>query len=516
MDGLANWTETGRTGGRDPLAMLSAIEYAYQTQLSGISTITERLRYYAFHCWWISQYADNAPTKSAAEYGDCARRFEVLYALASLCVPGDLQVTSGEIGVSGAKYAEKCLLEGRQEIDFRYVTGRETPAERRYIKPALGDFANSYASQMREIGLLHQPTSHGLNVPLPRGLELAARFDESLGDAATLFRETAHAGVVCRDTLAKLAHCRPGNIPPDGAEAEMLRDLLMARLEPDPKTVPESRRQAATEARDTAIARRDTLLWILDTAKDQPDTPVSQEMLRWHWMETPVSSAHPRAHTHARWQHYQCGDTARVTCEALLARAVREISYDPRDIGALLASLTEPLEDTGSLGAWLAGIEARQAKDTLQIVQARALDGSDDLDTLMGPLARLHRDWGSREPDLAEAYPEDRPGRQTVRTLLRWIERHKDRPVRDAMTDFFRDFIIMRHLAVAAAKFRANSAYTYLFEFHEQKLHWKQSPSPNPSGPRLKIAIRFLEDLDLLKGGHITKRGETLLESEAV
>ncbi len=514
MDGLASWTEIGRTGGRDPLAMLSAVEYAYQTQLPGISTITERLRYYAFHCWWISHYADTSPTKSAADYGDCARRFEFLYALASLCVPDDPQATSDELGILGANCAARVLQEGQNQIDFRYVTARETPAERRYIKPAMGDFANSYASQMREIGLLRQPKSHGLNVPTERGLDLAARFEESLGEASTSFRETAKSGIVDRNTLARLAQCRPGAISPESDEAEMLRDLLMARLEPDPEAVPERRREATTAARDAAIARRDTLLWILDTAKDNPDAPVSQDMLRWHWVETPVASNHPRAHTHARWQHYQCGDTARVACEALLAHAVREISRSPRDIETLLAGLTEPLDGACNLGAWLADVENRQAADTLQTIQSRALDGSDDLYALMGPLARLHREWGSREPQLAEAYPEDRPGRQTVRTLLRWIERQKDRPARNTMADFFRDFIIMRHLAVAAGKFRANSAYTYLFELHDRELHWKQSPSPSPSGPRLKIALRFLEDLDLLKDGHITKRGEALLHSE--
>lgn len=515
MDGLASWTEIGRTGGRDPLAMLSAVEYAYQTQLSGISTITDRLRYYAFHCWWISHYADTYPTKSAADYGDCARRFELLYALASLCVPDQPEATSDELGISGANHAAKILQEGWNQIDFRHATARETPAEKRYIEPTMGDFANSYASQMREIGLLYQPKSHGLNVPTERGLDLGARFEESLGEASTLFRESAKTGIVDRKTLARIAHCRPGAISRESSEAEMLRELLMARLEPDPETVPERRRKAATETRDAAIARRDTLLWILDTAKDNPDAPVSQEILRWHWVETPVASDHPRAHTHARWQHYQCGDTARVACEALLVHAVWEISRSPRDIGSLLAGLTEPLDGASNLGAWLADIENRQAADPLQTIQSRALDGSDDLDALMGPLARLYCYWGAREPELAEAYPEDRPGRQTVRTLLRWIERQKDRPARDAMIDFFRDFIIMRHLAVAAGKFRANSAYTYLFEFHDQELHWKQSRSPNPSGPRLKIALRFLEDLGLLKDGYITKYGKALLDSES-
>jgi len=514
LDGLASWTEIGRTGGRDPLAMLSAVEYAYQTQLSGISTITERLRYYAFHCWWISHYADTSPTKSAAEYGDHARRFELLYALASLCVPEDHTGVSDEIGISGAKETKKILRKGEDKIDFRYLTARDTPGEKRYIEPPMGDFANSYAPQMREIGLLHKPPSHGLFVPTARGLELATRFEESLGHASRVFREAAKSGNVDRCILAALSHCRPGAIPQEGAEAEMLCDLLMARLEPDPETLPESRRPAARMARDTAVARRDTLLWILDTAKDNPETPVSQKMLRWHWLETPVSSDHPRAQTHASWQHYQCGDTARVACEAILAHAVREISRAPRDLSSLLNGLVEPLEGTGSLGAWLAMIEDRQANDPLRIIQGRALDGSEDLDILIAPIARIHAAWGKREPELATAYPEDRSGKQTVRTLLRWIKEHADRPSCDAMRDFLRDFIVMRHLAVAAGKFRANGAYTYLFEFHDRELHWRQTLSANPSGPRLKIALRFLEDLDLLEEGYITPRGKALLARE--
>jgi hypothetical protein len=520
LDGLANWTDLGRTGGRDPLAMLSAVEYAYQTLLPGLNTVTERLRYYAFHCWWIADYAgdtDDAPTKSAADYGDRARRAEMLYALASLCVPDDPAATSDERGISGAIKTRRVLREGEATIDFRAMTDRETPPDKRYIKPAMGDFLGTYSAPMREIGLLQKPSIHNLNVPLPRGVELARHFEESLGEAAELFRQTAKARVVDRATLARLAHCRPGEIPPESGEADMLRNLLMGRLEADPETVPENQRTDAIRRVSVAQARRNTLLWILETAKDNPQIPLDQDMLRWHWFKTPVDPGNPLAHTHARWQHYQCGDTARVCCEVMLAHAVRLLNKTPEGIALddLLTALTVPLNSEGSLGQWLARINAAQEDEPMEYLQATALEECDNLEGLIAPLARLHRDWCDREEDLAEAFPDDRPGKQTVRTLLRWIDRQTDTPAAIAMRQFFRDFILMRHLMVAAGKFRRDSAYTYLFELHAGRLHWRQMTSGNPSAPRLEIALRFLDDLDLLKDGKITKRGETLLESEA-
>lgn len=519
LNGLANWTEIGRTGGRDPLAMLSAVEYAYQTLLPGLNTVTERLRYYAFHCWWIADYAgdtEDAPTKSAADYGDRARRAEMLYALASLCVPGDPLATSEERGISGAIKTRRVLRAGEDVIDFRVMTDRKTPPEKRYIKPAMGDFLGTYSAPMREIGLLQKPDVHKLNVPLHCGLDLARHFEESLGEAADLFRRAAKARVVDRATLAQLAHCRPSEIPPDSAEAAMLCNLLMGRLETNPETVPEKHRDDANRRAGVAQARRDTLLWILETAQDNPETPLNQDMLRWHWFEKPVDPEHPRAHTHARWQHYQCGDTARVCCEVMLAHAVRRINATPEGIAIndLLAALTAPLSSAGTLGQWLANIDAAREELPLEALQAIALDGCDSLDGLMAPLARLHRDWGAREETLAEAFPDDRPGKQTVRNLLRWIERQTDTRATVAMRDFFRDFILMRHLMVAAGKFRRDSAYTYLFELHEGRLHWRQMTSGNPSAPRLEIALRFLDDLDLLEDGTITERGVSLLASE--
>lgn len=52
-DGIGHWTEPGAWGGLDPLGMRAPIESCFARLLPGLTTVTNRLRYYSFFSWWI-------------------------------------------------------------------------------------------------------------------------------------------------------------------------------------------------------------------------------------------------------------------------------------------------------------------------------------------------------------------------------------------------------------------------------------------------------------------------------
>lgn len=96
-DGIADFTQAKDERGLDPIAMLGPIETLYQQKLlPGFSSVTTRLRYYSFHAWWITQYADRVRNTDRKVFQLFTRRCEALYALAAM------QANRSEVGLAGA------------------------------------------------------------------------------------------------------------------------------------------------------------------------------------------------------------------------------------------------------------------------------------------------------------------------------------------------------------------------------------------------------------------------------
>ena len=109
--GLPEWTEMGQASGLDPLGMARPTEVVYQSLLPGISTITNRLRYYSFFPWILDRYARDSGSTSREEFFQFQRRSEALFALVG--VAGRYNN-----GLSGANWASGLLVMDGDVIDF--------------------------------------------------------------------------------------------------------------------------------------------------------------------------------------------------------------------------------------------------------------------------------------------------------------------------------------------------------------------------------------------------------------
>ncbi|WP_167626602.1 hypothetical protein [Paracoccus luteus] len=98
-------------------------------------------------------------------------------------------------------------------------------------------------------------------------------------------------------------------------------------------------------------------------------------------------------------------------------------------------------------------------------------------------------------------------------TELDWMQRAQQVSAREAISKMLRNKIVLRHLEVAARRFGAQRNYTNIVEIEDARLRSVSGFSPAFSGPRLPTAIRFLQDVDLLKNGRITARGRAVLEA---
>lgn len=490
---MSEWTEIGAEQGLDHLAMLSPVEAHYQSLLRGFNSVTTRLRNYSFYAFWVAHYKREIRNDARRVFEDRTRRIEALYALAAAQHPN-------ETGVAGSTFANEKLTEGGDLIDFQVATDYATPQNDRYLAPRGGAFPGVYFGQMAEIGLVGRGRAHGLPVPDEPCYALADAYKATLGDFINEFLQLAEYGRVTRAQLAPMVSMAPSRLDQESQEAAILRRLLMGE-----------------DGTELAINRRATLLAILDIARktmgkeegDGAGRRVTEEMLRWWFMENAPEGVH--AKIHRSWQHYQVGDMVRLVYESLLNHAILVLEDATGGLPApeLVAELVDGVPDI-SLGAWLTTLA--DVPDGLRELQAQGMIHDAPLGHIMAPLARLWRDWRDRLDDLSKSY-RDAPGQQTCYTEINWIEAHLTEPAAAALKKLLFQRVIRRHLEVAARKFRMQSSYTYLIEVEDARLRARGKVSLNPSGPRLATAVRFLEDVDFLKEGCITPRGIAYLEA---
>lgn len=497
MDGLAVWTEASNEGGLDPLAMGNPIENLYQSLLPGMSSVTTRLRLYAFHSWWIADFVDRQPDAPRSAFAERTRRVEYLFALAN--APGGWR----EQGAGGGLMARKVFRSGVDPVDLATPTGgAATPPAKRYLLPEDGEFRAVWTNQMIDMGLLRR--SGGVRFPTGLGRELARAFAASVGDAGSRFLDLAVRDQVTRAEILELAPFRFSALPFGSPEEALLRDLLLgaaqARIGSAERLLPEQERMLSQVVVDDAGRRGRSLAAIFGAAGGAE--PASATMLRWHWLGRALDQDEDP--TVVDWGHYQTADMVRVVYEVLLRHVVSslEAEIDGIPLSEIGTRVCRDLPDA-TLGAFLDTLEARNHGVETATLQAEALRTPGDVAVMLAPLARLAAMWSGRVAELARTFPL-RDQRQTAASELAWIEAGRDRPARDVVAELVRLRVARRHLAVACRKLAHQNAYTFLFDLENGRLRARTRRRVDASSPRLGTALRFLEDARLLEAGRPT------------
>lgn len=332
--GFPEWTELGQDSGLDPLGMQRPIEAIYQSLVPGISTITLRYRYYSFFPFILQYYEANIRNSDPAVFRIFQRRCEALYAL--ICTQG-----SRELGVTGSDWAAEMLAgatarEGSAAIvDFAHSSDPEAEQRFRYLRNKSGAFGAIYATQMREMGLLHFPAKNDPN-PNPvcsdLALRLADAFAQELGELAPKFFKAVEDGRIAVSSLSAFDVMKPSRLKPGSDEHSLLKDILLGN--------------AGVRGANELI-RQDTLQMLLGITDQNGKVP-EVEPIKWHWFEN--ASAAPSLSAQRvpeLWALYQACDLFRVSYETILLSALRKLASTARNrmtLGALVEELTGEAE----------------------------------------------------------------------------------------------------------------------------------------------------------------------------
>lgn len=502
--GFPEWTELGQETGLDPLGMQRPIELVFQFLLSGISTITLRLRYYSFFAWMLEAYAKREVITTDYEaFRSFQRRAEALYAL--ICARDN-----SERGVAGIEWATKTLAATNSDIDFGEAAAANADESLRYLKNKGGAFGGIYASQMREMGLVKLEKA---NLPIPFctdvALPVVAGFRDVLGGLEEHLLSAIESGHVSLEVLDKLATVRPSAIQEGSLEQQYLGSVLMGR------------HNAASRG---DLSRSQTLLMLLHLAKQLGRAPTTEEA-KWAWFGGAFAADLDIPNTDQRqaWALYQASDLLRLGYENLLDASLsilnnsqgtrlslQELSVELVELSAIaddvsfedwLCNETEGncLEDVAE-GAATRMHEARIRGATQQQVKSA-------LRLIAALVSKVHQFDETTLQRLGEVGHFQSLASEGV-----FLRSNEKALAKEVIFMLIRERILKRHIWVASKKFQNQKAYTFLFEPDEGGLRYRASFKVSPSSPRIDQAVQFLRDINFIDDGGITDFGLKELE----
>ena len=473
-DGIPYWTDRGKVGGMDPLAMLAPIEQLYSRLLTGISLGTVRIRYYAFFAWWMKEYGHGSFSTNRDALNDHVRRGEALVGLISRAN----EKKGG--GLAGEKTFEKYLRDKGPDFDLRSLRSQylDVPA-----------FFAVYGSQMSEMGIL-QRNKHGILAPTKNlGLPLAEAFEEAIGnEAAQLFREICQHPTVQLKTLKKM---KPMSIN-FSYPLEETRELELLRL--------------AFTGKCGTGERRNTILEILNFAQIKGDLP-SELLVRFEWLEHLPEAGALRFEERLKWAHFQVADSLRVSMESILRHCVQSLSdHGPMDSHELASEVCSVIPANFNLRNYFVHlVESADALPTREFQEVAKKDGTSFVQKV-NLVAKLWFDWSSKVQEMDKIFPPKDHFR-TSATEMRCIISLEDRDAQSAMAEFVRHRILSRHLLVASRKLRFQGNNTFQFEYEEGKFVARRTGNVDAARPRLGTAISFLKQLGFLGETGLTDLG---------
>ncbi|MCF8879657.1 hypothetical protein L5876_07520 [Hyphobacterium sp. SN044] len=507
---LPEWTEIGQDTGLDPLAMVRPTEALYQRLVPGISTITLRLRYYAFFPWLLEQYARTIGDTSLDTFRVFQRRAEALYALIGVSRIGPDDVY--ETGITGAIWASRTLSDGGDVYNFADAAAPD--AEIRYLKNKAGAYGAIYAGQLGEMGLVRVADGHPIDIADERGRQVAAAFAESVRDQDALFLEVVERGIVTPDELERLSVFKSGRIPEGSEEQRLLRALLVGGFEKPLRT---------------DEARKQTMLKLLELA-DQLGRRPRPEDAKWAWYNTEtmpgVLKAGVGSLSLALWRLYHTNDLLRLAYEGMFKRALGVLASMPRRALTLTNLVEEVVAESELPGTSWAEfqIETTQGAADLgerdfeeAISRSGGQDGVIQPETLRAAVGLLAVVLSRAEDQSELIEHEFGPyGSTHFRSLAserRFIDDRASAPAADVLAAVLKERVIKRHLWVAARKLRTQRAYTYLADVTDGELRFRSSFAATLSNPRLEQSLTFLTDAGLLDADGLTPRGREALAS---
>ena len=212
--------------GRDPLAIQNSSVVIYTKMMTGITNVTNRIRYNGFYCWLFEIILLKISKKNSLEEQiRYLRRAELLLAYVMVKEFPDITGVSGS-AFAGRNLKMKISLKNGADWDLRKEDGQKEL----YWKFKLGVFGQYYSGVARDLNLINHPQGD-LNIYTltDKGKRLAVAFGENIpSKAKKLFWESVFNGFIIEVELSKLIPFALHIIPSDSEERRFYESILMA------------------------------------------------------------------------------------------------------------------------------------------------------------------------------------------------------------------------------------------------------------------------------------------------
>jgi len=505
--------------GLDPLGLQNPSVQMYSFLQPGLNNVTNRLRYYSFYCWLLSEYAKQIQSTSPEEQKRFVRRAEYIIALAS--IKANIQ------GIPGSIYAARRIEEALPA--YKLQDGTYNPdgtTDRTYWKYPFGILGQYYLGSLRQLGLIDEPTNEsGQALGIYRrtakgsfngisGEELAEAFNENISESnKALFFNCIVSGTIL---LGQLEQLMPDfnftDFDTSSQEAKLLIQILTDIDEP------------SQEQEEPLTMRKDTLAHLLRLTKESNnETNARNFTLFAYEAKGYINNEANKCLT--GWYYYALNEFWQVSCTAILH-------------GCL-----DYLEELSGPG-WLP-VEEFVSKSSEAIIQF--LIDNDFISSRSQSIEDLTSNISQTEQELDSGiFKEHKVERMAYAYLLTWklyqanknnlnqlLEYTREQKIVDGedvlsfykgyekyniytVESFIKEFllskIIYRHHYVAYRKMGTGNQSTQKFILEENHIRKIDNFNPVNTGPRIGNLINFLVDLKILDADKkLTARGEELL-----
>lgn len=179
---LPRWTKRviAEMGGRDPLGLSRVSDMIVEFLLTGITTQTNRVRYYSFYCWNIWHIHLTEKPQKYKDFVDSFRRKEAVIAMSTYAN----NCNTSPVGIKAVlPILKKGFQQGEMDSNFRVLPSN-----------ALGGYGQYYGGSMYQLGLTHRAENGIDNLNIGIGQAIAKAFHESILETPyiqkELFRKT--------------------------------------------------------------------------------------------------------------------------------------------------------------------------------------------------------------------------------------------------------------------------------------------------------------------------------------
>lgn len=208
--------------GRDPLGLARVSNSITDALLPGITTLTNRARYYSFFTWAVREALRESGGVSPRFVESFTRRDDA-FLLACIAHHEPEDLPTGVVGSHQGNRFWRSGGRGNIELDFRTL-----PASK------LGGLDQYYRGAMRSLGLLTVDESTGLDAPTEDlGIKLADEFASSIASSTYIRKQLVHEDELSRRAIKDLGAtccvCRLGTAP---REQLLLRSIFFQLVGP--------------------------------------------------------------------------------------------------------------------------------------------------------------------------------------------------------------------------------------------------------------------------------------------